>query len=105
MPQTLITDSNPGTASWSNFIDVVAIRSYTNITIVAGNDETNLAASGLFGRPVLITLQGSAPDATLTSIVYEWINTPGDIVKITGNANATADVVMTVIIFDSLIPF
>ena len=105
MPQTLITDSNPGEAQWSNFIDVVAIRSYTNITIVAGNDETNLPASGLFGRPVLITLQGAAPDATLTSIVYEWINTPGDIVKITGNEIATADVVMTVIIFDALIPF
>lgn len=105
MPQTLITDSNPGEAKWSNFIDVVATRSFTNITIPAGSNETNVAASGLFGVPVLITLQGAAPDATLTSVVYEWIDTPGDIVKITGNANATADVVMTVIIFEPLIAF
>ncbi len=105
MPQTLITDGNPGTASWSNFVDVVATRSYTTTTITAGNDEVQLAASGLFGKPVLITLQGSTADATLTSVVYEWIDTPGDIVKITGNANATADVVMTVIIFEPLIAF
>jgi hypothetical protein len=102
MPQALITDSDPGVARWSNFIDSVVARTYTGITIPAGSDETNLAASGLLNQPVLITLQGAAPDATLTSVVYEWVAFPGDIVKIKGNANATADVLMTVIIFQPL---
>jgi len=102
MPQTLITDSNPGVARWSNLIDFVVARAYTNLTIGAGNDEVQLSANGLMNQPVLITLQGAAPDATLTSVVYEWLAVPGDTVKIKGNANATADVLMTVIIFGPL---
>ena len=109
MPRLLIRTNDPpgdpGTASWSTLgVFAVATRSFTDLAIPGGGttNQMQLAASGLFGAAVLITLQGSTPDATLTSVVYEWISSPGDIIVITGNANATNEVKMTVIIFEPL---
>lgn len=100
--QFLGTSSNPGVASWSDPVDSVIARTYTGITITAGSDEVQIPASGEFGKPVLITFEGTSIDATLTAVTYSWLSSPGDIISIRGNNVATANVSLTVVLLTIL---